>query len=64
MNAYIFDIFITHSIKLENFEKDQIPTTSCDLVEIGPLIILDLNNLRRMMEIVRDISSILIASKW
>ena len=44
MNAYVFDTFITHSIVMENFEEDGIYTTYCDLVEVGPLNIMDLNN--------------------
>ena len=37
MNAYVFDIFMSHSIVLEDTEEDGIFTTTCDLVEIGPL---------------------------
>ena len=47
MNAYVFDIFITHSIVIEDFEEDGIYTTTCDLVEVGPLNIPDYNNFRR-----------------
>ena len=64
MNAYIFDIFITHSIVIEDFEEDGIYTTTCDLVEVGPLNIPDYNNFRRIKKIVRDISSTQIASNW
>ena len=45
MNAYKFDIFVMHSIVLENTEEDGIYTTSCDLLEIGPLNCPDMNNL-------------------
>ena len=64
MNAYVFDIFITHSIVMKNFEEDGIYTTSCDLVEVGPLNIMDFNNLKRIKKIVRDISTTQIASNW
>ena len=64
MNAYVFDIFISHSIVLEDMEEDGIFTTTCDLVEIGPLNIPKLNNLRKIKEMVRDISSTPIASNW
>ena len=43
MNAYVFDVFITHSIVMEDFEEDGIYTTTCDLVEVGQLNILDYN---------------------
>ena len=46
MNAYVFDIFISHSIVLENMEEDGIYTTTCDLVEIGPLNMPKLKNLK------------------
>ena len=64
MNAYVFDIFMSHSIVLEDMEEDGIFTTTCDLVEIGPLNIPKLNNLRKIKEMVRDISSTPIASNW
>ena len=64
MNAYIFDIFITHSIVIEDFEEDGIYTTFCDLVEVGPLNIPNFNNFRRIKKIVRDISSTERASYW
>ena len=64
MNAYVFDIFISHSIVLENMEEDGIYTTTCDLVEIGPLNMPKLNNLRRIKDMVRDISLTPIASNW
>ena len=54
MNSYIFDIFISHSIVTETLEEDGIYTTTCDLVEVGPLSILDGNNIRRIKEIVRE----------
>jgi glycerol-3-phosphate responsive antiterminator len=64
MNAYIFDIFILHSIVLENMEEDGIYTTTCDLVEIVPLNMPKLNNLRRIKDMVRDISLKPIATNW
>ena len=64
MNAYVFDVFITHSIVMEDFEEDGIYTTTCDLVEVGPLNIPDFNKFRRIKKIVRDISSTEIASNW
>ncbi len=64
MNAYIFDIFITHSIVIEDFEEDGIYTTFCDLVEVGPLNIPNFNNFKRIKKIVRDISSTERASYW
>ena len=54
MNSYIFDIFISHSIGTETLEEDGIYTTTCDLVGVGPLSILDGNNIRRIKEIVRE----------
>ena len=48
MNAYVFDIFITHSIVIEDFEEDGIYTTTCDLVEVGPLNVPDYNLFRRI----------------
>ena len=44
MNAYKFDIFVMHSIVLENTEEDGIYTKSCDLLEIGPLKCPDVKN--------------------
>jgi hypothetical protein len=64
MNAYVFDIFISHSIVLEGTEEDGIFTTTCDLVEIGPLNIPKLNNLRKIKEMIRDMSLTPIASNW
>jgi hypothetical protein len=55
MNAYVFDIFRSHSIVLEDIEEDGMFTTTCDLVEIGPLNIPKLNNLIKIKEMVRDI---------
>jgi hypothetical protein len=43
---------------------DGIYTTTCDLVEVGPLNIPDFNKFRRIKKIVRDISSTEIASNW
>jgi hypothetical protein len=64
MNAYEFDIFISTSVVLEDMEEDGIYTTTCNLVEIGPLNIPKLNNLRKIKEIVHDIPSTPIASNW
>ena len=64
MNAYVFDIFMSHSIVLEDIEEDGICTTTCDLVKIEPLNIPKLNNLGKIKEMVRDISSTPIASNW
>ena len=64
MNAYVFDIFITHSIVIEDFEEDGIYTTYCDLVEVGPLNIIEFNNFRRIMKIIPDILSTHVASNW
>ena len=41
---------MTHSIVMENFEEDGIYTTTCDLVEVGSLNIMDFNNFKRMPE--------------
>jgi hypothetical protein len=51
MNAFVVDIFISHSIVLVIVEKDRIYRTTCDLVETGPH-----DNLRRIKEMVFDIS--------
>jgi hypothetical protein len=64
MNTYVFDIFITHSIVMDDFEEDGIYTTTCDLVEVGPLNIPDINKFRIVKKIVQDISSTQIASYW
>ena len=64
MNAYIFDIFITHSIVIEDFEEDGIYTTSYDLVKVGSLNIPGYHNFRRIKRILRDISLTQIASNW
>ena len=55
MNAYTFDIFIMHSIVLENTEENGIHTTTCELVEIGPLNGPDNNNLESIKTMIRDI---------
>ena len=60
----VFDIFITHSIVMENFDEDGIYTTSCDLVEVGPLNILDFNNFRKIRKIVCNIATTQITSNW
>ena len=64
MNAYIFDIFVMHSIVLENTEEDGIYTTSCDLVEIGPLNCPDLNNFNFIKTMIRDIHYTPVARNW
>ena len=64
MNAYTFDIFIMHSIGLENTEENGIHTTTCELVEIGPLNGPDNNNLESIKTIIRDISSTPVIKKW
>jgi hypothetical protein len=55
MNAYTFDIFPMHSIVLENTEEDGMYTTTCELLEIGPLNSPDINNLESIKAIIRDI---------
>ena len=57
MNAYTFDIFIMHSIVLETTEEDGIYTTTCELLEIGPLNGPDIDNLESSKAMIRDISS-------
>jgi hypothetical protein len=64
MNAYKFDIFVMHSIVLENTEEDGIYTTSCDLVEIGPLNCPDVNNLNFIKTMIRDIHYTPVARNW
>ena len=64
MDAYVFDIFISHSIVLEDMDEDRMFTTTCDLIEIGPVNISNLNNLMKIKEIVRDMSLTPIASNW
>jgi hypothetical protein len=64
MIAYVFDSFMSHSILLEEMEEDETFTTTCDLVEVGPLNIPKLNNLRKIKVMVRDISSTPIALNW
>ena len=56
MNAYVFDIFITPSVVIEDLEEDGIYTTTCDLP--------DYNKFIRIKKIVRDISSTQLASNW
>jgi len=60
MNAYKFDIFVMHSIVLENTEEDGIYTTSCDLLEIGPLKCPDVKNLNFIKTMIRDIHHTLV----
>lgn len=64
MNGYTFDIFIMHSIVLENTEEDGIYTTTCELVEIGPLNGPDINNLESIKTVIRNISSTPVIQKW
>ena len=64
MNAYTFDIFIMHTIVLENTEENGIYTTTCELVEIGPLNGPDNNNLESIKTMIHDISSTLVIQKW
>ena len=64
MNAYTFEIFILHSIVLESIEDDGIYTTTCELVEIGPLNGPDKNNIESIKAMIRDISSTLVIQKW
>ena len=54
MNAYTFDIFIMHSIVLQvTTENNGIYTTTCELVEIGPLNGPDINNLGSIKTMIR-----------
>ena len=64
MNAYKFDIFVMHSIVLENTEEDGIYTTSCDLLEIGPLKCPDVKNLNFIKTMIRDIHHTPVARNW
>ena len=64
MNAYTFDIFIMHSIVMENTEEDGMYTTTCELLEIGPLNGPDINNLESIKAIIRDISSTPVIQEW
>ena len=64
MNAYTFEIFILHSIVLESIEEDGIYTTTCELVEIGPLNGPDKNNIESIKAMIRDISSTPVIQKW
>jgi hypothetical protein len=64
MNAYIFDIFIMHSIVLENTEEDGMYTTSCVLVEIGPLNSPDFKNFNLINTMLCDIPSTPVAQNW
>ena len=64
MNGYVFYIFIKHSIVLENKEEDGTFTTYCDLIEIGPLNMPDSNNLKKIMEIIYEITSTTVTSNW
>jgi hypothetical protein len=54
MHKYLTSSFL---IILENMEEDGMYTTTCDIVEIGPLNMPKLNNLRRIKDMVRDIPS-------
>jgi hypothetical protein len=64
MNAYTFDIFIMHYIVMENTEENGIYTTTCELVEIGPLNGPDYNNLESIKTMICDISSTPVIQKW
>ena len=64
MDAYTFDIFVMHSIAMENTEEDGIYTTTCELLEIGPLNGLDINNLESIKAIIRNISSTSVIRDW
>jgi hypothetical protein len=65
MNAYTFEIFIMHSIVLENTEENGIYTTTCKLVEIGPLNCPDNNNLESIKTMICYISSTpVIKKRW
>ena len=54
------DIFIMHSIVLENTEEDGIYTTTCELLEIGP----DVNNLESIKAMIRNIASTPVIQEW
>ena len=45
-----------HSIVLENKEEDATFTTYCDLIEIGPLNMPDSNHLKKIMEMIYEIT--------
>ena len=64
MDAYTFDIFVMHSIAMENTEEDGIYTTTCELLEIGPLNGPDINNLESIKAIIRNISSTSVIRDW
>ena len=64
MDAYTFDIFVMHSIAMENTEEDGIYTTTCELLEIGPLNGPDINNLESIKAIIRNISSTPVIHEW
>ena len=64
MNAYTFDIFIMHSIVLENTEEDGIYTTTCELLEIGPINGPDINNLESIKVMICDSSSTPVIQEW
>jgi hypothetical protein len=53
-----------HSIVLENTEEDGIYTTTCELVEIGPLNGPDIKNFESIKTMIRDISSTPVIQKW
>ena len=57
MDAYTFDIFVMHSIAMENTEENGINTTTCELLEIGPLNGPDINNLESIKALISNISS-------
>jgi hypothetical protein len=64
MNAYIFDIYIMHSIMLEHKEEEGTFTTYHDLLEIGPINMPVPSNLKRIKDMIRDISSKPVTSNW
>ena len=48
----------------ESIEEDGIYTTTCELVEIGPLNGPDINNLESIKSVIRNISSTPVIQKW
>ena len=53
-----------HYIVMKNTEEDGIYTTTCELLEIGPLNGPDINNLESITTMIRDISSTPVIQKW
>ena len=60
MNAYKFDIFVMHSIVLENTEEDGIYTT----IEIGSLNCPDVKKLNFIKTMIWDIHHTPVARNW